>query len=1827
MTWAQETTPYYLTVESSDAVGDGGTVYRFYANASDPTDQMSAVFGTDEHNLVINAPEGIWNSSVNSSWSASGINPAFVGFFPDLVDDSYATIGLTGPASASGITGAADPSIVEDESLSPSISGFFIDGGTSLNVNTLLGGSWYVLNTAANSYPVDGRWLVMQVTTTGSISGTVNYQIFPLGVGEDQVIVSLEFDGTGNFGLQPEAGCMDPSACNYDALVTSDDGSCDYLSCVGCTDALACNYDAEATVAANDLCVFCDCGASGSGYLLMVEEHEATALPGAKSYRLKVRMANSGDQMSAVFGVESVPMSISAPQGLFNSQFNTSWNASGITDAFLDFFPELADDSYATIGLTGPASGSALAGAEDPAMVQDAAQPFTPFFIDNGSTDLEINTITGGSWYNLNTASNTLPDTNNEVLIMQLTTTGGVSGTINVQVLPEGVSGIGNDVQKTFHFDGAGLYAAVGDGNACGCTDATSCNFDSSATYDDGSCQYDDALGECGGTCENDADADGICDDVDPCLGTLDACGVCNGPGAIYECGCTDIPVGDCDCNGNQLDALGECGGPCLADMDTDGLCDSDDGCVDLDACNFETLSATECDYCSCAEGVNSPVSLVLETHQDGLPGGMTSYRVYIKFDESDDVLTGVLGKEGMALNMTSTTQFFQDESSEFDSYVTVDGATPSVFGVEDAYQDFDLGQALVFEDPVGGGWKSSVPFGVAAGADLRVWVAQLTTDGDVSLSLQAQILNQGLAQGAELVSLAISSGANHNPTDNICGCTDPTAFNFNPEAQYDNGSCIAIDEGCMDELACNFDAAANMDDGTCLYLDALEECGGLCEEDADADGICDDVDACVGELDACGVCNGPGEIYECGCASIPEGDCDCDGNVFDECGICGGDGIPEGDCDCDGNVFDECGLCGGDGIPAGDCDCDGNQLDVLGECGGSCEADADADGICDDVDPCVGELDACGVCNGPGEIYECGCADIPEGDCDCDGNVFDECGICGGDGIPEGDCDCDGNVFDECGLCGGDGIPAGDCDCDGNILDECGICGGDGIPDGDCDCDGNQFDALGECGGPCEADVDADGICDDVDPCVGELDACGVCNGPGEIYECGCADIPEGDCDCDGNVVDGCGLCGGGTFSGCTDPSACNYDSQASCDDASCTYAIAENCEVCVEGNIYTNDADGDGVCDADEVEGCTDPNACNSGFFTNSNNDLCVYATDACEFCIAGNVVLFDVDGDGVCNNDEIPGCTDSNACNFDASATDDDGSCLQLDECNICGGDGIPAGDCDCDGNQLDALGECGGPCEADADADGICDDVDPCVGELDACGVCNGPGEIYECGCADIPEGDCDCDGNVLDECGICGGDGIPEGDCDCDGNVLDECGICGGDGIPVGYCDCDGNQLDALGECGGPCEADADADGICDDVDTCVGELDACGVCNGPGEIYECGCADILEGDCDCDGNQLDALGECGGPCEADADADGICDDVDTCVGELDACGVCNGPGEIYECGCADIPEGDCDCDGNQEDVIGECGGTCQSDDNTNGICDGEEVTVWDVISSNDSLLSTLAAAILVEGLDSALSSLDTTTAYTVFAPTDTAFAALLAELGLGADDLLADTTGLLANTLLYHVLGEVVLSTDMMDGDSYITLHGESVQVSVTTDSTGTTILINDATVIVTDVLAANGVVHIIDVLLMQPVLGCTNLEACNYDALATQNDGSCILVGDACDDADEGTINDIVGEDCECLGEGVTGVEEERWEWSLYPSPATDELRLTLAPALDLEGLSMEVMTSTGQVLDTQLLNGSAVLDVSSYPSGVYIVTLTNGLAERSSKRFVVTK
>ena len=88
---------YDLTIEQSAPAAAPGTVYRFYVEANDPSDKISAVFGNDESPLVISTPDGIFNSPMNASWNASGVNPAFFPFFPDLQDDSFATIGLDGP--------------------------------------------------------------------------------------------------------------------------------------------------------------------------------------------------------------------------------------------------------------------------------------------------------------------------------------------------------------------------------------------------------------------------------------------------------------------------------------------------------------------------------------------------------------------------------------------------------------------------------------------------------------------------------------------------------------------------------------------------------------------------------------------------------------------------------------------------------------------------------------------------------------------------------------------------------------------------------------------------------------------------------------------------------------------------------------------------------------------------------------------------------------------------------------------------------------------------------------------------------------------------------------------------------------------------------------------------------------------------------------------------------------------------------------------------------------------------------------------------------------------------------------------------------------------------------------------------------------------------------------------------------------------------------------------------------------------------------------------------------------------------------------------------
>ena len=76
------------------------------------------------------------------------------------------------------------------------------------------------------------------------------------------------------------------------------------------------------------------------------------------------------------------------------------------------------------------------------------------------------------------------------------------------------------------------------------------------------------------------------------------------------------------------------------------------------------------------------------------------------------------------------------------------------------------------------------------------------------------------------------------------------------------------------------------------------------------------------------------------------------------------------------------------------------------------------------------------------------------------------------------------------------------------------------------------------------------------------------------------------------------------------------------------------------------------DGSCDFTSclVFGCNDTSACNYNPEADLNDGTCAYPDDSCEECGAdGTVLLFDMDGDGVCDYDETEGCTMEEACNY--------------------------------------------------------------------------------------------------------------------------------------------------------------------------------------------------------------------------------------------------------------------------------------------------------------------------------------------------------------------------------------------------------------------------------------------------------------------------------------------------------------------------------------------------------------------------------------------------
>jgi len=118
------------------------------------------------------------------------------------------------------------------------------------------------------------------------------------------------------------------------------------------------------------------------------------------------------------------------------------------------------------------------------------------------------------------------------------------------------------------------------------------------------------------------------------------------------------------------------------------------------------------------------------------------------------------------------------------------------------------------------------------------------------------------------------------------------------------------------------------------------------------------------------------------------------------------------------------------------------------------------------------------------------------------------------------------------------------------------------------------------------------------------------------------------------------------------------------------------------------------------------------------------------------------------------------------------------------------------------------------------------------------------------------------------------------------------------------------------------------------------------------------------------------------------------------------------------------------------------------------------------------LVAALQAAELVETLEG-------DGPFTVFAPTDDAFAKLPA----GTVEGLLEDIPALTSILLYHVVDGKVMAADVVELESAETLQGEAIAIMVEGDK----VMLNESQVIIPDLKASNGVIHVIDSVLLPP--------------------------------------------------------------------------------------------------------------------------------------------
>ena len=157
--------------------------------------------------------------------------------------------------------------------------------------------------------------------------------------------------------------------------------------------------------------------------------------------------------------------------------------------------------------------------------------------------------------------------------------------------------------------------------------------------------------------------------------------------------------------------------------------------------------------------------------------------------------------------------------------------------------------------------------------------------------------------------------------------------------------------------------------------------------------------------------------------------------------------------------------------------------------------------------------------------------------------------------------------------------------------------------------------------------------------------------------------------------------------------------------------------------------------------------------------------------------------------------------------------------------------------------------------------------------------------------------------------------------------------------------------------------------------------------------------------------------------------------------------------------------------------------SCNDDDNVNIQPDP---TITDLAIDTDDL-SILVEALVQVGLENVLD--DNTGEYTVFAPTNDAFEDFFTEIGVS--EVSEIPNAVLEKVLLNHVLGEIKLSGDLMTGYETVLAQEATTQnnINLYVNTEGGVMLNGESMVETADIVASNGVVHIVDDVIALPTV------------------------------------------------------------------------------------------------------------------------------------------